>query len=63
MEQRPRDQVQEALAQATRACGRDRQYQKGRRSFQILARLDPQTLKTYLPHFRRLLETLDHYLT
>ena len=62
LEQRSRHQVQEALEQATRDCGRKRQYQKGKRSFQILARLSPATLRRHLPHFQRLVETLDAYL-
>jgi len=62
LEQRPRDQVQEALAQATRACGRDRQYQKGKRSFRVLAGLNPTILRQHLPNFRRLVETLNVYL-
>lgn len=59
LEQRRRDEVQETLEQATRPCGPDRQYKKGRRSFQVLASLDPQTLTRYLPHFRRLIDTLN----
>ena len=62
LEQRPRNQVQEALAQATRPCGRDRQYQKGKRSFRVLASLNPTTLHQHLPNFRRLVETLNTYL-
>ncbi|MBK9092831.1 MAG: DUF4276 family protein [Anaerolineae bacterium] len=62
LEQRPRNEVQAALAQATRPCGRDRQYQKGKRSFQVLASLSPTTLDRYLPYFRRLMETLNIYL-
>ncbi len=62
LEQRLRHQVQEALAQATRLCGRDRQYRKGKRSFRVLASLNPATLRQYLPYFRRLMETLNIYL-
>jgi len=62
LEARPRDAVQNALEHATRGCGRDKAYSKGRRSFQVLAYLDPATLKQRLPYFRRLLETLDRLL-
>lgn len=62
LEARPRDAVQDALEHATRACGRDRAYSKGRRSFQVLVSLNPETLKQHLPHFRRLVETLDRLL-
>jgi len=62
LEQRSRNDVQEALAQATHHCGRDRQYQKGKRSFQVLASLNPTTLRQHLPNFRRLVETLNGYL-
>jgi hypothetical protein len=62
LEARPRDAVQDALEHATRGCGRDKAYSKGRRSFQVLAFLDPAALKQRLPYFRRLLETLDRLL-
>lgn len=62
LEVRPRDAVQDALEHATRGCGRGKAYSKGRRSFQVLAFLDPAALKQRLPYFRRLLETLDRFL-
>lgn len=62
LETRPRDAIQNALEHATRRCGRDKMYNKGRRSFKILACLDPGTLKQHLPYFRRLLEALDRLL-
>ena len=62
LEARPRDAVQDALVHATRGCGRDKAYSKGRRSFQVLAFLNPETLKQRLPHFQRLVETLDRLL-
>ncbi|MBI4769083.1 MAG: DUF4276 family protein [Chloroflexi bacterium] len=62
LEQRPRQDVQRALEDATRPCGRDRQYMKGRRSYQALAALDPATLRQYLPYFVRLVETLNRYV-
>ena len=62
LEDRLRDDVQQALENATRDCGRHRMYRKGRRSFQIVAALDPGVLRKSLPHFRRLLESLDRRL-
>ena len=62
LETRFREDVQDALARATRECGRDKVYSKGRRSFQVLAQLNPTTLKPRLKHFRRLIETLDRLL-
>jgi hypothetical protein len=62
LEARTRDEVQDALHQATRTCGRDKTYEKGKRSFKILENLDPETLKKHLPHFRRFIATLDRHL-
>ena len=62
LEQRSRQDVQEALENATRLCGRERQYRKGKRSYQVLAALQPATLRQHLPHFQRLIETLNRYL-
>ena len=58
LEKRSRNEVQDALERATRGCGQRKKYSKGRRSFQVLERLNPDTLREYLPHFRRLLDTL-----
>jgi hypothetical protein len=57
MERRPRHDVQNALEKATHAW-----YCKGGRSFKILADLDPSLLRAKLPHFRRLVETLERLL-
>lgn len=62
IEERTRHEVQEKLAHATRTCGRGRSYVKGEKSFKVLAELDPATLKKYLPHFRRLIATLERRL-
>jgi hypothetical protein len=62
LEARTRHEMQEALQQATRDCGKDRTYAKGEKSFKILAELDPATLKTHLLHFRRFIATLDLHL-
>lgn len=61
LEQYHRDTVQEALEHATRNCGRDRAYRKGRRSFQALAAVSPATLE-HLPYFRRFMATLARHL-
>ncbi len=61
LEARARGDVQDALERATRNCGRDRSYAKGRRSFVILAELDPETLKLHLPHFVSFLQALDRH--
>lgn len=62
LELRSRVDVQAALEQATRHCGRDRAYRKGRRSFQVLQELDPAVLKQNLAYFRRLLNALNRLL-
>ena len=63
LEARGRHEVQQALEHATRNCGRDRSYAKGKKSFAVLATLDPATLQQYLPHFRRLIATLNRHLS
>jgi len=62
LEKRPKDDVQAALENATRRCGRDREYRKGKRSFQLLGQLDPETLKKLLPHFSLFCECLNNKL-
>jgi len=62
LEARTRHEVQDKLHHATRNCGRDRAYAKGKKSFQILGELNPGTLKNHLPHFRRFIATLDLHL-
>jgi len=59
LEERPRERVQQSLSQATRDC--KNAYQKGTRSFQLLAQLDPEILKQHLRYFHRLIETLNRY--
>lgn len=51
IEGRPRDIIQKALSQATRACRNA--YSKGKRSFELLGKLDPAALDPHLPSFRR----------
>ena len=60
LEARSRDTVQESLAHATRGC--TRAYAKGKRSFAVLARLDPEVLEGHLPSFSRARRILDSKL-
>lgn len=62
LEARAKADVQQALEHATRECGRDREYKKGKRSFRLIAELEPRVLKEHLPHFVRLCEVLDNKL-
>ncbi len=55
-----RDVVQEKLTHATRNCSNA--YQKGKRSFEVLAKLDPEVLRKHLKSFARLYEILDKHL-
>jgi hypothetical protein len=57
LESRARDVIQNALAHATRRCSNA--YTKGKRSFEVLGRLDPQPLSRYLPSFVRVRRILD----
>lgn len=60
MEEHDRHDIQSALIHATRNC--KNAYQKGKRSFAILAKLNPDALNPHLPSFRRNLEILDEKL-
>lgn len=55
----PKDDVLDALAAATRDCGKARKYRKGKRSFELLGRLDAEKLKQELPHFMSLCRVLE----
>ena len=57
LEQRSKGAVQESLVNASRDCGPRRKYEKGKRSFELLAQLDPGKLEC-LPHFSRLIAVL-----
>jgi len=59
LEERTKEAVQEALANATHACGYERNYKKGTRSFELLGQLNPVELKRHLPHFARLCKMLE----
>ena len=56
LESRQRHAVQDALVMATRDC--QKTYKKGKHSFEILAKLHPETLKNHLPHFVDFLDAL-----
>jgi hypothetical protein len=60
LENRPRHDVQDKLAHATRNC--TNAYAKGKRSFDILAKLNPATLAEHLPSFVRTRRILDQKL-
>lgn len=62
LEARSKDDVQDALVDATRRCGRNRAYAKGSRSFELLGILDSAKLRERLPHFARLCKVLDEKL-
>jgi hypothetical protein len=51
MENRPRHEVQESLTHASHNCLNA--YKKGKRSFEILGKLSPDTLEKHLPSFKR----------
>ena len=57
LEQRNRHEVQENLKHATRKCSNA--YQKGKRSFEVLGKLNPATLETHLEAFRRMKRILN----
>jgi len=59
LEARSKEDVQSKLSQATSECGKDRAYAKGKRSFELLGKLNPDELKKHLPHFKQLCEMLE----
>jgi hypothetical protein len=60
LESRSRHDVQDQLAHATRNCSNS--YQKGKRSFEVLAKLSPGTLEQHLPSFARARRILNEKL-
>jgi hypothetical protein len=56
LESRPRHDVQENLMHATRNCSKA--YTKGKRSFDVLGKLDPKVLEAHLPSFVRVCRIL-----
>ena len=57
LEAQHRHDVQDRLEDATRHCSN--KYQKGERSFEPFAELDPDILQRHLPSFARMREILD----
>jgi hypothetical protein len=57
LEGRARDAIQSSLTHATRNCRNA--YTKGKRSFEVLAQLDPAVLSEHLPSFVRMRRILD----
>lgn len=57
-----KDIVQTALKDATSQCGKDKTYAKGKRSFELVGRLNPDQLKKHLLHFVRLYDMLSEKL-
>jgi len=51
LEKRPRHETQDSLMHATRKC--TNAYTKGKRSFEVLGKLNPATLENHLPSFVR----------
>lgn len=51
LETRERHDVQDRLEKATRECANA--YRKGRRSFEVPAKLNPDTMEKHLPSFKR----------
>lgn len=60
LEKRNRHYVQDKLTHATRNCSNA--YSKGKRSFEILGKLNPEVLEQYLPSFVRICHILEHNL-
>ena len=61
LEDRRRQDVLHGLQSATRPSSKG-EYSKGRDSFALLAQVNPDALKSRLPHFRRFVETLEALL-
>ena len=54
----PKGDIETGLKTATRHCGKERRYHKGRHSFAILAELDPGKVTAASPHAKRLVDTI-----
>ena len=61
LEGRDKQDVNAALDRATSPSRRG-SYTKGRDSFDLLSKVEPTKLKSKLPHFQRLIKTLDNHL-
>lgn len=60
LENRNRHDVQNRLSEATKDCTNN--YEKGKRSFEILGKLNPATLSDHLPSFKRMTRILSEKL-
>jgi len=60
LESRNRHDVQDKLMHATRDCSNP--YEKGKRSFEVLGKLNPAVLEQHLPSFVRVRRILDNRL-
>jgi len=60
LEQGNRQDIQEGLKRATRNCSNA--YQKGKRSFEILGKLEPETMESHLLAFQRAKRILNEKL-
>ena len=58
LEDRSKTDVEAAIDAATQHSSKGR-YKKGRDSFDLLSKTDPNELKSKLPHFQRFIDTLD----
>jgi hypothetical protein len=61
LEKRSRQELLAALKSATDNCGKNKGYDKGERSFQLLAELNPKSLEN-LSYFCRFKEALSRHL-
>ena len=61
LEGRRKQDVTDALRNATQSSSKGR-YHKGNHSFDLLGRVQPEELKSRLPHFRHFVETLQKRL-
>ena len=59
LEEQRRQNVLASLENATSSEGRQKQYQKGDKSFKLVTTLNPDTLRNRLPHFGRFVEALN----
>ena len=60
LEQSNRQDIQEGLKRATHNCSNA--YEKGKRSFEILGKLKPETMESHLPAFQRAKRILNEKL-
>ncbi|NQU06466.1 MAG: DUF4276 family protein [Calditrichaeota bacterium] len=60
LENRDRHDVQDRLKEATKDCTNN--YEKGKRSYETLEKLDPAILGDHLPSFKRMTRILDEKL-